>query len=197
MVVRFHPGPLPPLLCWLQYCPMASIDQSPPRLMQKFRRLRLDELQEVETQFVRFLATNGLDASAWQKLKEQQPGKADQIILQFSQLVFAGVIGRVEYLLDRRPKDIRAYHCLPDKIILRGLLIEGETTLDLSLIALSAQDMIQQIKQDGAQVKIFQAERPYRNQDREQDLFLLMEAGALIADETMFQLLEGGKGEKV
>lgn len=163
--------------------------------MQKFRRLRLDELQEVEPQFVRFLATNGLDASAWQKMKEQQPGRADELIQQFSQIVFAGVIGRVEYLLDRRPKDLRAYRCTADKIILRGLLIEGETSLDLSQQDLSAQDMIQQLRQDGAQIKIFRAERPYRHQDREQDIFLLMEAGALIADETMFQLLEGGKGE--
>ncbi len=159
--------------------------------MQKFRRLRLDELQDVEPQFVRFLATNGLDASAWQKMKEQQPGKADKFIQQFSQIVFAGVIGRVEYLLDQKPKYIRAYHCLPDKILLRGLLIEGETSLDLSHHHLSAQEMIQQVKQDGAQVKVFRAERSYRHQDREQDIFLLMEEGALIADKTMFELLEG------
>ncbi len=159
--------------------------------MEKFRRLRLDELQEVAPQFVRFLAVHGLDAVAWQKMKSQQPDQSDQLIVQFSQLVFEGVIGRVTHLLHRRPRDIRAYHCLADKILLRGLLIEGETQLDLSRAELAAEEIMQQIRQDGAKVKVFSAERAYRAQDRAQDIFLLMEEGARIADDTIFQLLDG------
>lgn len=159
--------------------------------MTKFRRLSLTELKEVEPQFVRFLSVHGYDADSWEKMKIANPDGADALILQFSQTVFAGVIEKVEYLLHRRPRDLRAYRCLSDKIEMYGLLVEGETGLDLSDPNVSPTQMMELVKNDGATVKLFSGERAYREIGRDQDIFLLMEQGALISDNTLFSLLAG------
>ena len=54
----------------------------------KYRRLRLDELEEVEEKFVQFLAANGIASEDWQKMKDTQKDKADEMIDIFSDFVF-------------------------------------------------------------------------------------------------------------
>lgn len=157
----------------------------------KFRRLRRDELEEVTSQFVKFLSVNGIDADSWTKLKQDQPERADALILQFSQIVFSGVIERVEYLVHRRPHDLRTYRTGPDKIEMRGLLITGSSTIDLTDASTSPQQLFQQLKQDGATPKIYTAERAYLPIGRDQDIFLRMEEGALIDGGELFRLLDG------
>ena len=162
--------------------------------MSKFRRLSLSELKEVEPQFIKFLAVHGIDGAEWQRIKEDVPGRADELLLQFSKTVFAGVIGKLDYLIQRTANDIRTYHCHSHKIVMNGLLIDGKTDLDLRKTDLSSQEMIAMVQASDAKVKLYSGERAYRNNDREQDIFLLMEQGALIADGSMFKLLEDLKG---
>ncbi len=71
----------------------------------KFRRLRRDELEEVKSQFVKYLAVNGIDAKSCQDMTDKEPSSADGHILQFSHTTYPGVIEKVEYLLPRRPTD--------------------------------------------------------------------------------------------
>jgi cag pathogenicity island protein 24 len=156
----------------------------------KFRRLRRDELEEVRDQFIKFLGVNGIDADSWQNMKVDEPQKADRLILQFSQIVFEGVIKRIEYLVQKRPRDLRTYRLHADKIEMRGILLEGETSLDLSNTEVTPQDMLITLRADGAKVKLFSGERAYNPSiGREQDIFLLMEAGALIDDGELFGIL--------
>ncbi|MEL6357918.1 MAG: DUF6495 family protein, partial [Bacteroidota bacterium] len=149
-----------------------------------------DELEEIKPQFIKFLALNGYDSSSWEKVKQDDLTQANQLIDQFSQIVFSGVIDRMEYLIQRSNKDIRTYHCLPGKIRMLGLLVEGETNLDLRQVDLPAQEMMKQVRQSGAAVKLYSGERAYRAGDRQRDVFLLMEQGALISDGELFSILE-------
>ncbi|NJB85775.1 hypothetical protein GGR26_001520 [Lewinella marina] len=157
----------------------------------KFRRLRRDELEEVKGQFVKFLSVNGIDADSWVKIKANDPQRADALILQFSQIVFSGVIERVEYLVQRKPHDLRTYRTGPDKIEMRGLLISGETSVDLTNPDTPPEEIFRQLQADGARPKIYSAERAYLPIGRDQDIFLRMEEGALIDDGQLFQLLDG------
>jgi hypothetical protein len=156
----------------------------------KFRRLRRDELEEVTGQFVKFLSVNGIDAGSWQKMKEKQPSQADGFILQFSQIVFAGVIEKVSYLVHRRPHDLRTYKTGPDKIEMRGILLDGETSIDFTKTDLPPKEMFEQIKKDNVTPKIYKAERAYLPIGRDQDVFLIMEEGALIDTGELFETLE-------
>ena len=155
----------------------------------QFRRLTRAELEEVRDQFVRFLGVNGIDAGSWEKMKIDQPARADAYLLQFSQIVYAGVIAKVRYLIRRSRNDIRTFRIGPDKIEMRGLLVVGDTELDLTDTDTSPQDMLISLRRDGAKLRLYSAERPYREVGREQDIFLLMEGGALIDPGSFFETL--------
>jgi len=155
----------------------------------KFRRLRRDELEEVKGQFVKFLAVNGIDAGSWQRMKADEPGKADGYILQFSRIVFAGVIEQVKYLVHRRPKDLRTYKTNADKIYMRGVLLDGETSVDFTKTDLPPDELFAKLKADKVTPKIYSAERAYVPIGRDQDIFTIMEGGALIDDGALFETL--------
>ena len=157
----------------------------------KFRRLRRDELEEVRGQFVKFLSVNGIDAQTWGRIKEEAPARADGYILQFSQIVFAGVIEKVTHLVQRKPHDLRTYRTGPDKIEMRGLLISGTTSVDLTDTQLAPREIFEQLRADGATPKVYSAERAYLPIGRDQDIFLRMEEGALIDGGELFDLLDG------
>ncbi|MEM7572921.1 MAG: DUF6495 family protein [Bacteroidota bacterium] len=171
----------------------------------RYRPLRRDELEEVQPQFIRFLAANGLPGPDWEKIKAEDPPRAEQLIHEFSQVIFGATLERIEYLIERRPKDLRTYRCGPDNIEMNGLRIEGDTRLDLSDSSLPPDQMMQQLRQDQAKVQLYSGQRAYRPYpaatngtsqapDRSYDLYRLMEGGALISDGELFQLLEGLKG---
>ncbi len=157
----------------------------------KFRRLRRDELEEVRAQFVKFLSVQGIDAKSWVTMKQDAPTRADGYILQFSQIVFAGVIEKVTHLIQRKPHDLRTYRTGPDKIEMRGLLISGQTNVDLTDPTRSPREVFEQLRRDGATPKVYSAERAYLLIGRDQDIFLRMEEGALIDNGELFELLDG------
>ncbi len=155
----------------------------------KYRRLYSDELAELETEFVRFLAANGLAGADWERLKAEQPERTEALIADFSDLVFDKVLQKVEYLEWKQPHDLRTYHCLSDRLVMNGLLIEGQTSFDFTQ-NLGPEQMIGMLQVSGARLKLYSGERAYR-EDRERELFELMEAGALISkDGGLFRVLE-------
>lgn len=157
--------------------------------MPKYRRLAADELRELETEFVRFLAAHSLTGPDWEDMKTKRPDEAEMLIDKFSDVVFEKVIANVNYLEHRHAHDLRTYHCQADKLTMYGLLVEGQTSLDLRQ-NLPPDQMMSMLQVSGARLKLYSGERAYQT-SREQDIFALMEQGALISkDGEMFRLLE-------
>ncbi len=52
-----------------------------------YRRLKNDELAELETAFIRYLALNGIPADDWVKIKKEEPGRMEELIDTFSDVV--------------------------------------------------------------------------------------------------------------
>ncbi len=155
----------------------------------KYRRLRQDELQELESDFVKFLAANTVTAQEWVKLKEEEPEKAERLIELFSDIVFDQILERVEYLELKTPKDFRTFQCQEDRIEMLGLLVDGKTEFDFTQ-NLSPQQMMANIQLSGAKLKMYRGERTYKT-DRKLEVFALMEQGALISKKgEMFHTLK-------
>jgi len=155
----------------------------------KYRRLTDEELKEVESQFVRFLAANQVTADDWEKLKQESSEKAERLIEIFSDTVFDKVLDDVEYLEFKTPRDLKTFHFLEDKAIMNGLKVEGETEIDLTQ-AKSPQQLAQQLRLSGAKLKLYTAEKQY-NTSRKMEMFYLMESGALISRTgSLYQSLE-------
>ena len=51
-----------------------------PSFMPKYRLLTLEELQELEKEFVEYLVLNGITADDWEKIKKENPSSARHII---------------------------------------------------------------------------------------------------------------------
>lgn len=158
----------------------------------KYRKLNIEELQELEQEFITFLSAQSITSDLWEEMKEKQPERAELLIEQFSDIVFDKVLGNIEYLEQKSKREIRLFHCQPEKIKMLGLIIDGETELDFTQ-NLSPRQMVQQMQLSGAKLRMYQGERGYKKQ-RERELFELMEEGALISkDGALYKTLEGIK----
>jgi cag pathogenicity island protein 24 len=159
-----------------------------------YRRLTNDELKELEPAFIRFLALNGIPADEWVKIKAADFQKTEALIGSFSDVVFHDTLTKLEYLQFNSQKEIRIFHCQAEKIILRGLLLTGETHIDFR-DAEEPQVMLAIIQQSNAKLSMYVTEKNY-GKEREQELFEMMESGCLISDGMLFNLLaemeEGG-----
>lgn len=158
----------------------------------KYRRLKLEELTALENDFIQFLAANGIPGPDWEKIKTDEPDKADGLIDLFSDIIFEKTLEKIEYLEFKTPRDIKTFHCGPEKITMNGLMIEGETEIDFTR-SQDPQEMSSMLVGSAARLRMYTAEKEY-HPSRKEELFKMMENGALISrDGSLFKTLEGLK----
>jgi flagellar motor switch protein FliG len=161
----------------------------------KYKRLTNDELEELETEFIRYLATYQITAQEWEKMKETEPQKVDELIETFSDLVYEKTLTNIEYLEYKTPNDIKTFHCQKDKIVMMGLMVEGDVTIDFTK-QLASNEMSELIQKSNAQVNLYSAEKEYKG-GREEELFRMLDWGCLISkDGHLYKTLVGLKTSK-
>ena len=155
----------------------------------KYRRLNLEELKELEREFVLFLASQGVSNDLWDKYKKDKDPQVDRLLDDFSDFVFEKILTDVNYLELKKPKEMQLFKCEPDKIHLRAIVISGESAIDFTQNQ-SPEDMTRLLMLSGASLKLYQAEREYRK-GRNLEIFELMQQGALISkDGALYQTLD-------
>jgi len=160
----------------------------------KYRRLRNEELEELEKEFVTFLASNTVTGSDWENLKANDPEKAEQLIELFSDIVFDKILDQVEYLEHKTPKDLKTFYFGTDKIVMLGIKVDENAPVDFTRSD-SPEQMSGQMIMSGSKMKMYRGEKPYQK-DRKHEVFDLMESGALISkDGHMFKVLKGLAGQ--
>lgn len=159
----------------------------------KYRRLEVDELQELETEFVQFLAANTITGPDWEKLKQTDTSRAEGLIDLFSDIVFDKVIRQIRYLEIISPLDIRTFHCDGDLIRMYGLRVIGECDLDFTRDQKPV-EWYALARESGATLQAYSGEKGYQP-SREEELFRMMQQGALISrDGQLYHTLEALKG---
>lgn len=154
----------------------------------KYRRLTNAELKELEKDFVKFLAATHVTADDWVKLKENDPVKVEELIGIYSDIVFDKTLGNLEYLEFKTPHDIKTFHCQAEKMVLMGIAVSPNSGVDFTK-ELNSQEMMEQLKKSGQDLQIYTAEKGY-NENREKELFQMMESGCLISkDGYLFKTL--------
>ncbi|MGH1339069.1 MAG: DUF6495 family protein [Aureispira sp.] len=137
----------------------------------RFRRLKKEELEALEEDFVQFLASNHITAKEWTALKASENEKVYELLDVFSDIVFEKIYSKVDYLQHRTKDTVRVFHCQEDKIVMTGLRI-SDATRDLT----QPEDIA--ILADASQlqgpVKIFQIEKAY-SKERAEEIFLMIE----------------------
>ncbi|MEM8526773.1 MAG: DUF6495 family protein [Bacteroidota bacterium] len=159
----------------------------------KYRRLTQDELEELEPEFVTFLASNSITAPDWEKIKLAYPERVERLIEMFSDVVFDKILGKIKYMERKKPRDLRTYKFIDDRILLIGLVNngneDGKTELDFTSND-TPEEMLLKMRRSNSEIRLYTAERKYRK-DRRLEAFELMEDGALISkDGAMYKTLK-------
>ncbi len=158
----------------------------------KYRRLNTEELKEMEPEFVRFLVANTVTGEDWEKIKTENPERAEQLIELFSDIVFDKILTKAEFMQFKSKNDIKTFHCLPDKIKMMGVFVEGNTSLDFTQ-NFAPEQMMSLLQLSNANLKLYSAEKSYAK-ERNQELFKMLESGCLISKGELYKLLENLKG---
>lgn len=75
----------------------------------KYRPLTTEQLNEMHQEFAKFLATQKIDASEWEKIKDTKPEMVEEEINLFSDLVWEKVLSNVNYASNYAEKSINLF----------------------------------------------------------------------------------------
>ena len=132
-----------------------------------------------------------IPADSWEKMKSEEPVRVEELIEKFSDVVFEKTLSNIEYLEFKTPNDIKTFHCLPEKIVMMGLFVEGNIEVDFR--GNHSSEKLMELIKNKASLKLYSAEKTYKG-DRLQELFKMMENGCLISkDGALFKTLSALK----
>jgi len=151
----------------------------------KYKRLSNEELQELEPEFINFLATNQVTAPDWLSLKDNDRERVEELIGIFSDMVFENVLKKIKYVEHVTRQDWMVFHCKEESLHMIGIQLSDESGLDLT-----DPDFFEQWNEapDSIGITMYSKEQPY-SEEREKVIFQLLESGCSIAEEKLFNTL--------
>lgn len=152
----------------------------------KYTRLTKEQLEELHPEFINFLASQSIDKNEWDTIKVQNPEAAEQEIDVFSDLIWEGVLGNAKYLEHYSKNFIFLFHCTEVHmmtIIIRALVAEVDLLNKEGLQWLSDNLFTDNVEVQRGQ-KVFA-------DDRNMEIFKLIQQGAIFTDGDLFQQMSG------
>ncbi|MDC8003744.1 DUF6495 family protein [Aureisphaera galaxeae] len=148
----------------------------------KYTRLTKEQLEELHQEFINFLATQSITGEEWKKIKKEQPQVAEEEIDVFSDLIWEGVLNKAEYLQNASAKQLFLFKLTTAQMHLIMVKVHVQ---DVDITTQEGMDWLQNnIQKDG--VELFTASKPY-GEDRNKDVFGLIQQGASIVDGTLYE----------
>ena len=151
----------------------------------KYRRLTKEQLEELHPEFINFLATQSITASEWQHMKQEKPSVAEEEIDVFSDLIWEGVLNRVEYLENLSPGQMHLFHLTNKEMKLISVKVMNP---EADLTTPEGFDWFRKNWQSDF-VEYLLASKAYSG-DRNRDKFDLIEQGAVITQGDLYRWFE-------
>ena len=151
----------------------------------KYRRLTKEQFEELDKEFINFLATQSITADEWSKLKLEKPELASSEMDVFSDLVWEGVLSKVKYLENISSKHIYLFQVLNNSISLIGVKI------NIDLIDLTTEEGFLWLRENlmSENVEIFNSKKEF-SEDIKLNVFKLIEQGASITKGELFKYFD-------
>jgi cag pathogenicity island protein 24 len=151
----------------------------------KYTRLTKEQLEELNQEFINFLATQSITAEEWKDIKEQKPKVAEEELDVFSDLVWEGVLSKVEYLENIAPQHMYLFKVNGSQLRLIGLKIKKE---DIDLTTKEGFTWLREnLMTDD--VELFNADKTLES-DKNVKLFELIVQGSSITKGELFKYLD-------
>jgi hypothetical protein len=148
----------------------------------KYTRLAKEQFEELHQEFINFLATQSITAGEWADIKKNKPEAAEQELDVFSDLVWFGVLKKVEYLEHISPQQIHLFQCKDKSMRLIALKIENESVDFTTKVGFNW--LRDNLLSDS--IEFFNAKKEYSD-DKYLDIFKMIETGANITKGELFQ----------
>lgn len=92
----------------------------------KYSRLSKEQFEELHQEFINFLATQSITADEWKEIKANKPQVAEQELDVFSDLIWEGVLRRVQYIEHISPRQLHLFHFTEADMRLIALKINND-----------------------------------------------------------------------
>jgi hypothetical protein len=151
----------------------------------KYARLTKEQFEELHQEFINFLATQSITADEWEAIKRDKPEVAEQELDVFSDLVWYGVLNKVDYLEHISPQQIHLFKCNEKQMHLIALKIENDS------VDFTTKEGFQWLRDNllSDSIEFFNANKAY-SEDKHLDIFKLIQQGAVITKGELFQYFE-------
>ncbi len=152
----------------------------------KYARLTKEQLEEMHEEFANFLATQSIDAKEWADIKLNKPEVAEQEIDVFSDLVWEGVLDKVQFLEHFSTNQIHLFHLVEEKMDLIAIRVKNP---EIDLLTKEGYQWLQEnlMSED---VEFFSASKDY-NEDKNLDKFKIVQQGAQITKGVLYDYFKG------
>ena len=151
----------------------------------KYTRLTKQQLEELHQEFINFLATQTITADEWNDIKNNKPEVVEEEIDIFSDLVWEGVLAKVEYVENISAQQMHLFH-LTDKemklISVKVMNPEIDLTTDVGFAWFRK-------NWQSDFVEYLSAVKAYK-EDKNLDKFELIQKGAVITKGELYQWFE-------
>lgn len=147
----------------------------------KYTRLTKEQLEELHPEFINFLATQSITAEEWKSIKEEKPAVAEEQLDVFSDLIWEGVLQRVEFLEKIEPLQMHLFSMAEKEMRLISVRLRQPE------IDLTTQEGFQWFKKNylADSVEYLTASKSY-GEDPKVDIFGLIQQGAVITKGDLF-----------
>ena len=152
----------------------------------KYQRLSTEELEALKDDFIRFIASQGIDAEAWQKMKLDNLEEAEEIIDIYSDLVYEQALSKCNYLEHISAKEFKTIQYNDEEARVIGLRVKEGSGINLNT------DNFQKDVANGLaskEIEVFTATKKHEKL-REQEMFEWIKNGAYMADEIWFNQMK-------
>lgn len=136
-------------------------------------------------EFINFLATQSITAEEWQKIKTEKPDVAEQELDIFSDLIWEGVLNKVEYLEHISSQQMFLFHISEVTINLIAIKIDVE---GIDITTQNGYGWLQQNLMDD-NVNIYTSTKAL-TEDRNKDIFALIKQGANITKGELYRYMQ-------
>ncbi|MFS4492109.1 DUF6495 family protein [Maribacter sp. 2308TA10-17] len=150
----------------------------------KYRRLTKQQLEELQPEFVNFLATQSITGDEWKKLKDDKPEVAEDEVDVFSDLIWEGVLTKVDYLENVSAQHMHLFHCAEKEMKLISVKVMNP---EIDLTTIVGFNWFKKNWQSDF-VEYLTASKAYI--DENLDKFKLIEQGALITKGDLYKWFE-------
>ena len=152
----------------------------------KYQRLTKEQFEELNSEFVNFLATQAIDKAEWDKIKLQKPEVAEQELDVFSDLIWEGVLTRTEFLENFSKNHIFLFQCF-DTYLKSIVLISQIKEIDF-LNKDGLQWLSDNMFTDNIEMKV--GKKQFVD-ERNTSIFELIQQGSFLSDGQLFKQIKG------